>query len=154
MTKTLVIRHIAGVASSIAVMAALFFVFMFWNPWHIYQVNLLNWIPMLTCILSIAAAGGNRETPIRLLPFLFVPFAVFDLFKYFCFPFILALLTVGVLTLVVVRPQPRRWVRTLAAISVAGIFVYVLFSQPLRIDREGAISRSPRSGGLEWTFGE
>lgn len=137
--KTVFLRVLAGIASSVAVMAALFYVFLFWNPAQIYHVNLLKWIPILICVCSLAVAGGiNRETPVMLLPLLFLPFAVFDLFKFFYVPFIVVLLAVGVLTLVVVRPQPPRSVRLLAALSVAAIFVYFLFSQPLRIELDSA----------------
>lgn len=158
MKKAHIIRVFAGIASSVAVMAVLFYTFMFWNPLQIYDVNLLKWIPILICALSVGVAGGiNRETPVLLLPLLFIPFAIFDLFKFFYLPFILVLLAVGILTLVVVRPQPPRSVRTIAAVSVAGIFVYFLFSQPLRIEQGG--DRPAAAGDLSvvrtvWDFTE
>jgi len=158
MKKAHIIRVVAGIAASVAVMAVLFYTFMFWNPLQIYDVNLLKWIPILICALSVGVAGGiNRETPVLLLPLLFIPFAIFDLFKFFYLPFILVLLGVGILTLVVVRPQPPRSVRTIAAVSGAGIFVYFLFSQPLRIEQGG--DRPAAAGDLSvvrtiWDFTE
>ncbi|PEN12664.1 hypothetical protein CRI94_14215 [Longibacter salinarum] len=135
MKKTDLLRILAGLVSTVAVMAALFYVFMFWNPYQIYNVNLLKWIPILICALSLGAAGYiNRETPLLLLPVLFLPFAVFDLFKFFYLPFVLVLFAVGILTLAVTRPELSRSTKILATTSVATIFAVFLFSQPLRIE--------------------
>jgi len=158
MKQTHVVRLLAGLLSTVAAMAALFYAFMFWNPFQIYHVNLLKWIPILICALSLGAAGYvNRETPLLLLPVLFLPYAVFDLFKFFYLPFVLVLFVVGSLTLAVTRPELSRSTKVLATTAIVTIFAFFLFSQPLRI--ETTTSNPAAEGDLSvvrtiWDFTE
>lgn len=136
--KKTILRLIAGILSSAATMAAGFYFFIFANPLQIHETNILKWIPILICVASIYTSGLiNRETSAYYLPFLFVPFVIFDLFNFFYFPFILILFIVGILTLVTTRTNIDEHYKLGAALSIAGIFTYFLLTQPLVIENEG-----------------
>lgn len=87
--KTILLKISAGIISSILIMAGGFYFFMFANPLHIHQVNLLKWIPILICFAALYTSGMlTRKVPAKYLPLLFLPFAVFDLFNFLHFPII------------------------------------------------------------------
>jgi len=120
------------------IMAAGFYAFLFANPLHIYQVNILKWIPILICFLALFASGKiNEETPVKYLPFLFIPFVVFDLFNFFYFPFIIVLAITGVLALLISRDGVSKNLKVLSSVSVVGIFIYYLLAQPIILQQEG-----------------
>ncbi|NBC66251.1 MAG: redoxin family protein [Bacteroidetes bacterium] len=68
------------------------------------------------------------------MPLLFIPFVIFDLFNFFYLPFILILLTVGALTILLTRDDIQRYYKTGFAITIMGIFMYFLSSQPLILE--------------------
>lgn len=115
-------------------MALAFYIFLFVNPFGIYEATTLKWIPVFICIISLFFSGKiNKKTPIKLLPILFIPFVIFDLFNYTYFPFILVLIVTGVFTLFITRDDQsvknKRW----AYAGIATIFLFFLFTQPLII---------------------
>ena len=135
--KKSILRIVLGVVSSIAVMALLFYAFLFLNPLHIHNVNLLKWIPILICVAALFTSGViNKKTPIKLLPALFIPFVIFDLFNFFYLPFIAILFFIGALTLVITRDEIRGRYRALSAATIAGVFAYFLLAQPLILENE------------------
>ncbi|MGM0745006.1 MAG: hypothetical protein ACQETF_06850, partial [Bacteroidota bacterium] len=138
MVKKHIFRIVKGILLSIAILAAGFYFFLFANPIHLHQANLLKWIPILLCFGAIFASGKvNEDTPVKYLPLLFIPFVVFDLFNFFYFPFIIVLITVGILALVISRTEVTGYVKLASILSVTGIFVYYLLAQPLIIEQNG-----------------
>jgi thiol-disulfide isomerase/thioredoxin len=138
MVKKNIFRIVSGIFLSIAILAAGFYFFLFANPIHLHQANLLKWIPILLCFGALFASGKiNTETPAKYLPFLFIPFVIFDLFNFFYFPFIIVLIAVGILALVISRTEVTGYVKLASILSVSGIFVYYLLAQPLIIERDG-----------------
>ncbi len=133
-----IIRIISGIASSIIIMALLFYFFLFHNPLAIYEANMLKWIPLFICIVALGVSGWiNRKTPAKLLPFLFIPFVIFNLFNFTYFPFILVLFLVGILTLLFTRKHQKVIYKQLALAGVAIVFASYLFSQALILQKEG-----------------
>lgn len=138
MIKKSLLNIVLGIGVSVVIMAGIFYFFLFPNPLGIYQANLLRWIPILACFAALFVSGLiNRDTPVKLLPVLFLPFIIFDLFKFFYFPFVAVLFVVGILTLVLTRPHVDRRYKSGAAFAVTGIFLYFLLVQPLIIEHEG-----------------
>lgn len=130
-------RIIAGIGSSIVIMGLLFYFFLFLNPMAIYDVNTLKWIPIFICIVALWVSGRiNRNTPIKLLTFLFLPFVIFHLFNFIYFPFILTLILVGILTLISTRIHQNKRYRRLSMAGITVIFLYYLFSQALILKKE------------------
>lgn len=138
MAKIVILRIVLGIFLSIAVLAAGFYFFMFANPVHLHQANLLKWIPILLCFAALYASGKvNKDTPAKYLPLLFIPFVVFDLFNFFYFPFIIVLVTIGILALLISRTEVNIILKTVSTLSVVGIFIYYLLAQPIIIEQEG-----------------
>lgn len=133
------IRNVGlGILASLVIMAIGFYFFLFANPLNIHQPNLLKWLPVLIGFVAIFVGGKiNKNTPIGLLPLLFVSFVVFDLFHYFYFPFILVLVAIGILALVITRQEANSIIKVGAGIAAAGIFLFYLLSQPLIIEQKG-----------------
>ena len=131
------LKIILGIISSILIMALLFYFFIFFNPFNIYESHTLKWIPIVIAIISLYVSGWiNRDTKVILLPFLFLPFVIFNLFNYTYFPFILILISTGILILVVTRKHPPFAYSNFSWLAIVGIFVFFLFSQPLILEKE------------------
>jgi thiol-disulfide isomerase/thioredoxin len=79
----------------------------------------------------------NKNTPIKFLIFLFIPFLIFKLFNYAYFPFILILLITGILTLVLTRSNQKIGYKLPSWFTVISILLFFLFSQPLIVEKEG-----------------
>jgi thiol-disulfide isomerase/thioredoxin len=138
MAKKIISRISIGILSSVAIMAAGFYFFLFANPLHLYQVNLLKWVPILLCFLALFASGKiNKETPVKYLPLLFIPFIIFDLFNFFYFPFIIVLAITGIAALLISRNEISKSIKVLSSISVVGIFIYYLLAQPIILEQRG-----------------
>ncbi|MDZ7757750.1 TlpA disulfide reductase family protein [Rhodohalobacter sp.] len=138
MDKKIIFRLSIGILSSVAMMAAGFYLFLFANPLHLHQVNLLKWIPILIGFTALLASGKiNGETPVKFLPFLFIPFVVFDLFNFFYFPFIIVLMITGAAALIITRRDVNKNLKLFSSLSVAGIFIYFLLAQPIILEKPG-----------------
>lgn len=136
--KKTALRIFLGILSSVIVMALLFYFFIFLNPFNIYEAHTLKWVPILIALISMYISGLiNKDTPIILLPFLFLPFIIFDLFNYTYFPFILILIVVGILMLVITRSHPLFKNSHLSWAPVIAIFIFFLISQPLILAKDG-----------------
>ncbi|MDR9417667.1 TlpA family protein disulfide reductase [Gracilimonas sp.] len=132
------LRLLAGILSSIIILGGGFYFFLFPNPLNIHQANILKWIPVGLCFAALYASGKiNQETPVKFLPLLFIPFIIFDLFNYFYFPFILILFGVGTFAIIISRKETGKRLKAISTLSVAGIFIYFLLSQPLIMENEG-----------------
>ncbi len=128
-----------GILITVVILVIGFYVFLFLNPLQIYEENLLKWIPLFLGIMGMFFSGIiNRKTPIKFLPFLFLPYIIFDLFSFFYLPFIFVLLIVGVGALLVVRTGIRVLHRILSGIVVLAILLYFMFSQPLIVLKENS----------------
>jgi len=138
MAKKIISNITLGILSSVGIMAAGFYFFLFANPIHLHQSNLLKWIPILICFLALLVSGKiNKETPVRYLPFLFIPFVIFDLLNFLYFPFIIVLVITGVAALLISRNELSKNIKVFSAISVIGIFIYYLLAQPLILEQNG-----------------
>ena len=132
------VRIMLGIISSIASMGVLFYVFIFLNPFKIYEVNTLKWVPILITIVGLYISGSlNKDTPTILLPLLFIPFVIFKLFNFLYFPFVLVLVATGLFTLFVTRRSDKFKYHQLGWVGAAGIFLFFLFSQPLILEKKG-----------------
>jgi thiol-disulfide isomerase/thioredoxin len=138
MVKKIVFRILFGLLSSIAILAAGFYFFLFANPLQLHQVNLLKWIPILLCFPALYASGRiNKETPVIYLPLLFIPFVVFDLFNFFYFPFIIVLIIIGIAALLISRLEAGKNLKIFSSVTLAGIFIYYLLAQPIILEQIG-----------------
>jgi thiol-disulfide isomerase/thioredoxin len=138
MVKKIILKILLGILSSVGIMAAGFYFFLFANPIHLHQANLLKWIPILICFMALFISGKiNKETPVRYLPLLFIPFVIFDLFNFFYFPFIIVLTITGVVALLISRNEISKNIKVVSSISVVGIFIYYLLAQPLILEQQG-----------------
>lgn len=138
MIKKITSKIILGILSSVGIMAAGFYFFLFANPIHLHQANLLKWIPLLICFLALFISGKiNTETPAKYLPFLFIPFVVFDLFNFFYFPFVIVLAITGIAALLISRNEISRSLKVFSSVSVVVIFIYYLLAQPLILEQKG-----------------
>ncbi|MTI86737.1 MAG: hypothetical protein FH748_02075 [Balneolaceae bacterium] len=127
MVKKIISKITLGILSSVGIMSAGFYFFLFANPIHLHQANLLKWIPILICFLALFTSGKiNKETPVRYLPFLFIPFVVFDLFNFLYFPFIIVLAITGIVALLISRNEINKSLKVVSSTSVVGIFIYYL----------------------------
>lgn len=127
-----------GILVCAMVLAAGFYFFLFANPLRLHQANLLKWIPIALCFSALFTAGWiNRETPIKYLALLFLPFVIFDLFNYIYFPFIIILAVTGILALLLSRKKVSSNWKLVSVVGCLGIFVYHLLAQPLIIEQEG-----------------
>ena len=123
--------------TSSIIIGLLFYLFLFVNPLNIYESNTLKWIPILITIISLYVSGRlNKDTPIKFLPLLFIPFIIFKPFNFAFFPFILILFLTGALILLVSRNQKQSKFNILGWIVIVGIFLFFLFSQPLILEKE------------------
>ncbi|NBC04129.1 MAG: hypothetical protein GVY20_10535 [Bacteroidetes bacterium] len=130
------IRLFTGIICSVAAMGALFYFLLFWNPIRIHNANLLKWVPVLICFVALYISGRiNQDTSKKLLPLLFIPFVIFDLFNFFYLPFILILFTVGTFTILLTRDDIQQYYRVEFAITIVGIFMYFLMNQPLILEK-------------------
>ncbi|WP_282081160.1 TlpA family protein disulfide reductase [Aquimarina algiphila] len=137
--KKTVLKIIFGIVITIAIMAIGFYFFLFLNPLHIYEENLLKWIPILIGVIGMFFSGLiNKKTPPKFLPFLFLPFFIFDLFGFLYIPFIFILIIIGSLTLAITRDSIKKGYRFLSGLGVLGVFFYFLFSQPLIVLTENS----------------
>lgn len=137
MLKKSIGNIVLGIVASIAVMALGFYFFLFANPFRIYEFNTLKWIPILICIISFYVSGWiNRNTSYKLLPLLFIPFAVFDLFNFAYFPFIFVLALTAVLVLIVTRNEQKMEFKVVGWAGIAVVFLSFLFTQPLILAKD------------------
>ncbi len=129
-----------GILVTVLVMAIGFYFFLFLNPLNIYNANLLKWIPVLIGSIAMILSGIiNKYTPNKLLPLLFIPYCIFDLFSFLYFPFIFVLIGMGVLALVITRANAKKKYKILSSIATLGIFLFFLFLQPLKLQNSTAI---------------
>lgn len=136
--KKQILRILLGVITSVAIMAILFYFFIFFNPFDIYESQTLKWIPILIVGISLYVSGRiNRNTSVKLLPILFIPLIILRLFNFTYFPFIIAILIVAILVLVTTRKELSLKYRKLSWVAIVGIFGYFLFAQPLILEEEG-----------------
>ncbi|QCK16154.1 TlpA family protein disulfide reductase [Mangrovivirga cuniculi] len=136
MKKTAITLFLGIIASSI-IMGLMFYFFLFLNPLNIHEVNSLKWIPVLIAVTGIFISGKiNKETPVKYLPFLLIPFIIFKLFNFAYFPFILILIAVGAITLFLTRNHKKPGYKTIGWVGVTGVFVFFLISQPLILEKE------------------
>lgn len=113
-------------------MAFGFYLFLFANPFNIYEANNLRWIPLLIVMSSMYLSGRiNQKTPSKWLPILMMPIVFLKPFNYLYFPFILSVLTAAVSMLVVSRQKPERLHLIVAWPFSIGLLCFYLFSQPL-----------------------
>lgn len=132
-----IFKVIGGIIISTAIMAVMFSFFLFANPLRIYNVNFLNWIPVLICVTALYVSGKiNHETPLYFLPLLLLPLAIFELFNFFFYPLILSLLVVGILILITARSEIGGLYKASAGFIIASIFTYHLLAQPLILENE------------------
>lgn len=135
--KKIGLKIIIGIFTSSIIIGLLFYWFLFVNPLKIYEANTLKWIPILITIISIYVSGRiNKDTPIKFLPLLFIPFILFKPFNFLFFPFILILFLIGALVLLVTRNQNQSKFNILGWTGIAGIFLFFLLSQPLILEKE------------------
>lgn len=135
--KNQILKVLLGVITSAAIIGLLFYFFLFLNPLGIYESNTLRWIPIFIIAISFYCNGLiNKDTAIKLLPILFIPIILFKPFNYTYFPFIIYLCIVAALSIVVTHKKLTSKYRKYALISIAVIFLYFLFSQPLILVQE------------------
>jgi len=131
------VKIIIGILLSSIIIGLLFYLFLFVNPLKIYESNTLKWIPILITIISFYVSGSiNKDTPVKFLPLLFIPFILFKPFNFAYFPFILILLLTGILILFVSRNLKQTKFKILGWIGIVGIFLFFLFNQPLILEKE------------------
>ena len=136
--KNQILKILLGVITSATIIGLLFYFFLFLNPLGIYESNTLKWIPIFIAGISFYCSGLiNKNTSIKLLPILFIPVILFKPFNFAYFPFIISLGIVAVLAIVITHKKLTLKYGKYALISIAGIFLYFLFSQPLIIEKEG-----------------
>lgn len=134
--KKTVIRIIVGLLVSVAIMALLFYFFLFANPVGIHEANRLKWIPIIIITISIYSSGViNKNTPTKWLPFLLLPLVFLKPFNYFYFPFIVIALLVAILMLVASRKTMK--FKKVAWTTSVTIFLFFLFNQALIIENQG-----------------
>ena len=131
-------KLILGIISSVIIMAMLFYLFIFANPLQIHEVNSLKWVPILVTIFGLYVSGRiNKNTPLKLLPLLFLPFIIFKLFNFLYFPFIVLLVATGLFTLLATRDINQFKYNKLGWVGALGILLFSLFSQPLILEKKG-----------------
>jgi len=154
--KKIILKIVLGILTAIAIMTLGFYFFLFLNPLDIYQSNLLKWIPIFIGAIATFCSGIlNKNTPIKFLPLLFVPFCIFDLFSFFYVPFIFVLLLIGILVLMLTRNSIRKTHKVLSSLMILGIFFFFLFSQPLillRADSEFDDQGKLTNANVLWNF--
>ena len=135
--KKIIRSLILGVVLSILLLGGLFYLFLFLNPFNINEINQLKWVPVLITCLSIYPSGiVNAKTPLKYIPLLLLPLILFKPFNYTYFPFIVVLLTTGVLSLIVSRANQKNVYKNLAFLGLGGIFLIHLFCQPLILEKD------------------
>ncbi len=152
------LKIILGIIASSISIGLLFYIFLFLNPFRIYEANTLKWIPILITIISLYISGRiNRDTPIKFFPLLFIPFIIFKLFNFIYLPFILIIFLTGALTLFVTINHIHYKFNKLGWIGITGIFLFFLFSQPLILekvdfgyDENGELINA----NIVWAFGD
>lgn len=158
MFKKNVSKILLGILSSIIILGGGFYFFLFPNPLNIHQANILKWIPVGLCFAALYVSGRiNQETPVKLLPLLFIPFVIFNLFNYFYFPFVIVLLVTGILAIIISRKKADGRLKAISFIGVTGIFGYFLLSQPLIIENEGFgrnLDGALVNATVLWNFGD
>lgn len=132
--KRILLHIMLGILSATLITAAVFYFFLFANPFNIHETNMLKWIPILIVLLSMYTSGMiNKDTNKIGLPFLFIPFILFQPFNYAYFPFIIVLFVTGILSLMITRANQKKIYKYLACLGLGGIFIFHLLSQPLII---------------------
>lgn len=131
------LKIILGLIVSTAIMAFLFYFFIFLNPLGIYESNTLKWIPVFICMAGFYPGGLiNRKTPVFYLFAFALLLLIFKLFNFTYFPFIIVLIAVGSLTLLLTRNSQRSY-KVLSLTGLTAIFCYFLFAQPLVLLSQG-----------------
>jgi len=135
--KNQLLKILLGVITSATIIGLLFYFFLFLNPLRIYEPNTLRWIPVFIAAIGFYCSGLiNKDTGIKLIPILFLPIILFKPFNFAYFPFILFLFVVAALAIVATHKKPTSKCGKYAHISIIGIFLYFLFSQPLIFTKE------------------
>ncbi|MEX2411473.1 MAG: serine hydrolase [Candidatus Paceibacterota bacterium] len=135
--KNQILKILLGVITSAAIIGLLFYFFLFLNPLRIYGPNTLRWIPIFIVAIGFYCSGLiNKNTYIKFLPILFIPIILFKPFNFTYFPFIISLFVVAALAIVATHKKIASKYRKYAHISITGIFLYFLFSQPLILTKE------------------
>ncbi|MDZ7691668.1 MAG: hypothetical protein U5K69_11180 [Balneolaceae bacterium] len=132
------VRILWGIIISTTMMVGLFYIFLIWNPLHIYNINLLRWVPVVICAAAMYISGRiNKDVSPLLLPLLFIPYSIFSVFNFFYYPFFLILFFIGALAILAARIELTLRYKTMAIAGISVIFLFYLFSQPLIVEQEG-----------------
>jgi len=136
--KRTILQILGGLLVSIALIALLFYFFLFANPIGIHEANTLKWIPILIAIITMYVGGRiNRNTPLIYLPILLIPLILFKPFNFIYYPFVIILLVTSILMLLITRAQQKTIYRNLSWLAVGLIFIFHLFNQPLILEKKG-----------------
>jgi len=135
--KKILLSLLFGIIVFVLIAAVLLFLFYNILSEYVYNITLLQWIPILVCVIGFYVSGRiNRKTPLIWLPVLFVVLIMFKPFRFLYMPFVFVLMAFGILVLVVSREDVKRKFKRISYGFLALGFGYILFSQPLVIKKE------------------
>ncbi len=123
---------------------------------YIHDYLVLKWFPLLISALGFILSGFiNRNSPLKLIPFLYISILLFVYLKYFYFPFFFFIILFASISLFITRKEFNKKYRLFSLVFMTSLFVFFLFSQPLIIRNEKHISYF--NGNLEnskiiWDF--
>ncbi|SEM13347.1 Thiol-disulfide isomerase or thioredoxin [Aquimarina amphilecti] len=138
MIKKYIFRILLGILVFVALVVGSMFLLL--ETQIIYHFSALNWIPILICSIGMYVSGIiNKNTPVKLLPFLGVSLIVFQPFRFLYFPFVLILLFFVIGSLVLSRKEIQKKYKAISTIIMIVTFGYYLFSQPLIIQQKGFV---------------
>ncbi|WP_108805379.1 TlpA disulfide reductase family protein [Aquimarina sp. Aq107] len=138
MIKKSIVRILLGILVFVVLVISSMFLLL--ETQIIYRFSTLNWIPILICSIGMYVSGIiNKNTSVKLLPFLGISLIVFQPFRFLYFPFVLVLLFFGMGSLVLSRKNIQKKYKMVSAIIMIVTFGYYLFSQPLIIQQKGFV---------------
>ncbi|MFV9552555.1 TlpA family protein disulfide reductase [Algibacter sp. PT7-4] len=112
------------------------------NVIRIYEYTQLKWIALLICALGFYISGLiNRKTPLKLIPFLYISLLIFIPMRCSYFPLIYFLFLFATISLLLTRREFNKKVKLASITLMSGLFIYLLFSQPLIIIQGEAIKK-------------
>ncbi len=124
------------------------FLFLGDNLIIIHNYDRLKWVALIICAIGFYISGLiNRETPLKLIPFLFLSLLLFYPMRCFYFPLIAFLILFATISLFITRKEFHKKYKILSLLLMVGLFIYFLFSQPLII-REGRNINEDFEGNL------
>lgn len=159
MKKTLIVisKIILGIFS--IALPFILIVYFLTNIIRIYEYDQLKWIALLICSLGFYISGLiNRNTSLKLIPFLYISLLIFLPMKCFYFPLFFFLVLFATLSLLITRKEFNGKIKLASIILMGGLFVYFLFSQPLIIRQGDSIKKDQYgdliNGKTIWDFTE